>query len=123
MFSISATAAQQIQDTARSSGAHHMALRVAARVEADGSIEYGMGFDESADEDLRLDLHGVAVVIGEAHQALLEQTTLDYVELESGQFHFIFMDSQQAGAAQGDRKSGCASGGCATSACSSGGCH
>ena len=43
-----------------------------------------MGFDDAQDEDLRLMLEGVAVVIADPHQPLLEDTVLDFVELEPG---------------------------------------
>ena len=123
MFSLSMTAARQIHDAAQSSNAQNLALRIAARVDADGSVEYGMGFDETADEDLRLDLHGVAVVIGEAHQALLDQTLLDYVEMAPGQFNFIFMDAELAAAEQGKGANACTTGGCGAGACGTGSCH
>ncbi|MBS1179274.1 MAG: adhesin, partial [Proteobacteria bacterium] len=68
MFTLTRAAAQQIQQAAAASAAQDLALRIAARQAADGSIEYGMGFDEAQDEDLRLLLEGVAVVIADPHQ-------------------------------------------------------
>ena len=53
MFTLTATAAEQIRQAARESDAEQLALRVAARREADGSIGYGMGFDDAADNDTR----------------------------------------------------------------------
>jgi len=73
-----------------------MALRIAAKVDADGSMQYGMGFDDPKDEDMKLDLDGVAVVIADESQALLDDTVLDYVELEPGEFNFIFIDGRQS---------------------------
>lgn len=124
MFSLTDTAAQQIQQAAQASGAQHLALRVAARRDADGEVEYGMGFDEPRDDDMRLDLAGVAVVISDEHQALLERTVLDFVELRPGEFNFIFADAQhlepapQAAGACGTG-SGCGSGGCGGGGCAS----
>ena len=113
MFTLTSAAAQQIQQAASASDSQTMALRIAARVESDGALQYGMGFDDAKDEDLKLDLDGVAVVIGSESQDLLDDTVLDYVELEPGQFNFIFIDSRQATdapvAASGG---GCNSGGC-----------
>ena len=60
MFSITSAAAQQIKQAADASGASEMALRIAAKVDTDGSLQYGMGFDEPKDEDMKLDLKGVA---------------------------------------------------------------
>jgi iron-sulfur cluster assembly protein len=122
MFSLTPTAAQQIRQAARESDAEHMALRVAARREPDGSIGYGMGFDEVADNDARLMLEDVAVVIAAAHADLLEDTVLDFVELEPGQFNFIFVSQQREAEAPAAR--GCSTGnggGCGSGACGTGG--
>lgn len=118
MFTLTRAAAQQIQQAAQDSGAKDMVLRVAARRMADGSLDYGMGFDESADSDTRLLIEDVAVVLAPSHAQLLEDTVLDFVELEPGQFNFIFVNQQSAFASG----SGCGSGGCATSGCNSGAC-
>ncbi|MFZ9298288.1 MAG: hypothetical protein ACO24Y_08120 [Hylemonella sp.] len=118
MFTLTRAAAQQIQQAAQDSGAKDMVLRVAARRMADGSLDYGMGFDESADSDTRLLIEDVAVVLAPSHAQLLEDTVLDFVELEPGQFNFIFVNQQSAFTSG----SGCGSGGCASSGCSSGAC-
>jgi iron-sulfur cluster assembly protein len=117
MFTLTATAAEQIRQAARESDAEQLALRVAARREPDGSIGYGMGFDDVADNDTRLLLEDVAVVIAAAHTDLLEDTVLDFVELEPGQFNFIFVSQQLL--AQAPASSGCSTGG---GGCGSGGC-
>ncbi len=120
MFTLTSAAARQIQQAANSSGAQDMALRIAARVDADGSMQYGMGFDDPKEEDMKLDLDGVAVVIADQSQELLADTVLDYVELQPGEFNFIFIDgSQSAGAPEQASPSG---GGCASGGCSTGGC-
>jgi len=112
MFTLTSAAAQQIQRVAAASAAQDLALRVAARHAADGSIEYGMGFDDAQDDDLRLLLDGVAVVIADPHQPLLEGTVLDFVELEPGEFNFIFIPAgaEPAPAA----KVSCGGGGCSS---------
>lgn len=119
MFTLTATAAEQIRQAARESDAEQLALRVAARREPDGSIGYGMGFDDVADNDTRLMLEDVAVVIAAAHVDLLEDTVLDFVELEPGQFNFIFVSQQlvaqppvASGCSTGSGGGGCGSGGC-----------
>ena len=65
--------------------------RIAARSLPDGGIDYGMGFDEQREFDLELVTQGVNILIGPASRALLEGVTLDFVELEPGQLHFIFI--------------------------------
>lgn len=123
MFSLTSAAAQQIQQAAQSSQANDMALRVAARRLPDGSLDYGMGFDDVNEGDTRLMLEDVAVVIAPAHVALLDDIVLDYVEMQAGQFNFIFIPNESAfstsscGSGGGG---GCGSGGCASGGCGSG---
>jgi iron-sulfur cluster assembly protein len=118
MFSLTPAAAQQIQQAASASGATDLALRIAAKVDPDGSLQYGMGFDEPKDEDMRLDLAGVAVVIGGESQELLFDTVLDFVELNPGEFNFIFSESSASACAS----EAATSGGCGSTGCGSGGC-
>ena len=118
MFSLTPAAAQQIQQAASTSGATDLALRIAAKVDPDGSLQYGMGFDEPKDEDMRLDLAGIAVVIGGESQELLFDTVLDFVELTPGAFNFIFSE----GGASACASEPAASGGCGSTGCGSGGC-
>jgi len=113
MFNLTPNAARQISAAASAAGAAHMALRIAAKPEADGSLHYGMGFDDVQDDDMNLTLEGVAVVIAAPHQALLEYTTLDYVELQPGEFNFIFIPDQVGAETTAAPPSGaCGSGGC-----------
>jgi iron-sulfur cluster assembly protein len=117
MFTLTRAAAQQIQQAAAASAAQDLALRIAARQSEDGSIEYGMGFDEAQDEDLRLLLEGVAVVIADPHQPLLEDTVLDFVELEPGAFNFIFVPASAETSPVTPAVGGCGSGGCVGGGC------
>lgn len=121
MFTLTSAAARQIQQAASDSGSEAMALRIAARIDTDGSTQFGMGFDDPTDEDMKLDLEGVAVVIADESQALLGDIVLDYVELEPGEFNFIFMDAPQSQCAteQAPSGGGCGSGGCGTGGCAS----
>ena len=92
MFKITAAAAQQIKVAAEQGGIEGMALRFAARENQDGSFAYNMGFDNPAEEDQAMSCEGVDVVIDPAFVPLLEETTLDYVELDDGEFHFVFLN-------------------------------
>ena len=109
MFSVTTSAANEIQGAAARSNAADMALRVAARQTADGSVEYGMGFYEPREGDMPLQVLGVNVVIAPSSQPMLEGIVLDFVELEPGQFNFIFTPEAQA--AEKPAKA-CGSGGC-----------
>jgi iron-sulfur cluster assembly protein len=120
MFNLTPAAARQIQQAASDSGATDLALRIAAKFNTDGSLQYGMGFDEPKDEDMRLDLAGVAVVIGGESQDLLADTVLDFVELTPGEFNFIFSEaSGSACASEAASSGGCGSGGCGNGGCGS----
>jgi iron-sulfur cluster assembly protein len=122
MFTLTTSAAQQIQQAAESSGAQEMALRIAAKIDPDGSKQYGMGFDDPTEEDMKLDLKGVAVVIAGESQVLLADTVLDYVELNPGEFNFIFIDArdfQDEVDPEPAPSGACGSGACATGGCAS----
>lgn len=92
MFRLTSAAAQQVKIAAEQSGTEGMALRLAARENQDGSFAYNMGFDEVADEDIRITCEGVEVIIDPAFEKLLEETTLDFVELDEDGFQFVFLN-------------------------------
>jgi iron-sulfur cluster assembly protein len=110
MFTLTPLAASQIRDSAARSGTAEAALRVAARREPDGSIVYGMGFDEPREGDMPLEVEGIQLLIAPPSQALLQATRLDFVELEPGSFNFIFI----AADATEEPTRGCGSGGCSS---------
>lgn len=91
-----------------------LALRVAAHVGADGELEFGMGFDEQRDGDLAFNDKGVDLLIGRPSQPLLNSTVLDYVEVEPGEFRFIFAPGGCGSAETRPNSAGgaCGSGGC-----------
>ena len=125
MFTLTSAAALQIQQAADTSGSQDMALRVAAKIDSDGTLQYGMGFDDPKDEDMKLDVSGVSVVISMESQDLLDETVLDFVELEPGEFNFIFIDGRQdSGMAAQASGGSCGTGsanGCGSGGCGSGG--
>jgi iron-sulfur cluster assembly protein len=97
MITITPAAAEQIRESARQGNMGGLPLRIAATRKPDGSIHYGMGFDENRLEgDVHIDAGDVNVVIAESSQLLLDGTTLDYVEIEPGTFQFIFMNPNDA---------------------------
>lgn len=107
MFNISSDAAAELRAAALRSGADGMALRVAARPLADGSIEYGMGFDDERENDESTELDGLTVLLGAKSRPYLAGTLLDYVEVEPGRFDFVFVPSGVPAA-----PAACGSGGC-----------
>jgi iron-sulfur cluster assembly protein len=109
MIRVTDNALEQIRSAALQGSAVGLALRVAARRADDGSIEYGMGFDETHDDDEPIEHGDVTVVVASTSRALLQGTTLDYVELQPGEFRFIFIpgaDTAPAGR--------CGTGGCSS---------
>ena len=92
MFTVTKAAAKQIRRSAASGDVEELALRVAATRAGDGGIDYRMGFDEVGVDDTLLSTNGVDVVIAGGDKALLNGTVLDYVEMESGDHRFIFLN-------------------------------
>ena len=93
MITITPAAVEQIRVSAKQGNVDGMAMRIAARRQSDGSIHYGMGFDDNEQEgDLRIPIEGIDVVIAMASQPLVEGMTVDYVEIEPESFQFIFLN-------------------------------
>ncbi|MDX2457681.1 MAG: iron-sulfur cluster assembly accessory protein [Gammaproteobacteria bacterium] len=93
MITITPAAARQIQASAEQGNMQGLAMRVAAKRNPDGTIHYGMGFDDDElDGDMHINAGGIEVVIGESSHLLMEGTTLDYVEIEPDSWQFIFMN-------------------------------
>ena len=95
-MTVTPDAARQIRAAAAASDSDRLALRIAAQREADGSLDYTMGFDNARKGDLALTSEGIALVVAEEHRELLAGMTLDYVELEPGDFRFIFINPNDA---------------------------
>ncbi|MBL8486158.1 MAG: hypothetical protein JNK22_03625 [Rhodocyclaceae bacterium] len=109
MFKLTEAAAEQILRAARAQGAEGppAALRVAAKLDEDGEIVYGMGFDDERENDLVAQCAGVTVLIAPRSQELLGETTLDFVELNPGEYQFIFVDTSGGAAADEGGCAGC----------------
>lgn len=91
MFTLTPSAAQEIARAAQAQGEGHAMLRIAAKLdEKDGELVYGMGFDDEREDDQVFDTPGVTVLISPRSLPLLENTTLDFAEVQPGEFQFIF---------------------------------
>ena len=91
-FKVTPQAAEQIIiATQQGAAVQEPTLRIAARTLPDGSVDYSMGFDEQREFDFEVAVHGISILIGPSSRDLLEGVTLDFVEMEPGQFHFIFI--------------------------------
>ncbi len=93
MITLTPAAAKQVRHSAREGKMEGMALRVAATRNPDGSIHYGMGFDDTSREgDMKFTSEGIEIVVAPTSLELLDGTTIDFVELEPGKFEFIFLN-------------------------------
>jgi len=96
MITITKSAAEQIRKASELADAEDMYLRLAAKREDDGNIEYGMGFDDMTPQDQIYTSAGVDVLVAESCRDLLQGATLDYVEMSPGVFEFIFNNPNDA---------------------------
>ncbi len=102
IINITQSAQAQIEVTAKDSGAEGLPLRIATIRTPDGGLDYKMGFDDDGikDGDSQDQAGNVVVVVSPEDQPLLEGPTLDYVEIEQGQYHFIFDNPNDPGHAK-----------------------
>jgi iron-sulfur cluster assembly protein len=92
MITITPQAAEQILKSAQQAGLEEACLRLAARLDEKGTIEYGMGFDDKAEGDLLVAAAGITLLVSPGSVELLTGATLDYVELNPGEPRFIFVN-------------------------------
>ena len=92
MFTVTKAAARQIRKSAVEGDLEELALRIAATRNAERGIDYKMGFDEIGQDDIHLTSRGIDIVINTRDKELVNGTVLDFVELEPGDFQFIFMN-------------------------------
>ena len=96
MFTLTESAVEQIKSAAAQGGTEGMALRLAAVKHDDGSFDYRMGFDHVSDEDISFKQSGVEIVMAPEYVPLIDETTLDFVEMDDGQHQFIFLNPKDA---------------------------
>jgi iron-sulfur cluster assembly protein len=92
MITVTPHAAEQIARSAWQGGPGGLCLRIAARLDDKGVIEYGMGFDDKADGDLTFAAGGISLLVSPGSVELLAGATLDYVEINPGEPRFIFIN-------------------------------
>jgi iron-sulfur cluster assembly protein len=92
MITVTPAAAAQIKLSADQGKAEGMALRIAATRNEDNSIHYGMGFDDSKEDDVTITTEDIEIILSASSAELLKDTTIDFVELEPEKFQFIFLN-------------------------------
>lgn len=92
MIKLTPAAAKQIRLSAKEGNLEGLPLRIAATKQEDGSIHYGMGFDDVKEDDTSYTTENIEIIVSEISKDNLTGTTIDYVELEPGKPQFIFMN-------------------------------
>ena len=92
MINITPEAAAQILKSSQPSGGTEVYLRLAARLDGKGVIEYGMGLDDKTDGDQLAVSQGINVLVSPGSVELLTGATLDFVEINPGENRFIFIN-------------------------------
>jgi iron-sulfur cluster assembly protein len=92
MFKVTKAAGKELKRSMAHQDILDMPVRIAAKRIEDGSIEYQMGFDDPEPGDTMVASGGIDVVIAKAHLSLLNGTELDYVLMDDGEHHFIFLN-------------------------------
>ena len=92
MITVTPAAAAQIKLSAEQGKAEGMSLRIAASRNSDNSIHYGMGFDDSKEDDVVVSTEDIDIIIANDSAPLLKDTTIDFVELEPEKYQFIFLN-------------------------------
>ena len=117
MISLTKEAAEQVRASAQQAGTENMALRIAARVNQAGMLEFGMGFDDERSNDTLVDSWGVTLLIHAESAPMLDDVTIDFSEVAPGEHRFVFMKASAQGGGCGTNGGGCGSGGCGSGGC------
>lgn len=113
MLHITPDATRELLRAAARSDAGDLPLRIAAQHRDDGGIDVGMGFDDEREQDHRLELDGLTVLLGARSRELLDDAVLDFVETAPGQHGFVFAPAgAPAPSEDAAPRGGCGSGGC-----------
>ncbi len=93
MITVSRNAASQIEYSAVQSGINNAVMRVAIRQLEDGSFHYALGFDDAfSHRDIQFKSEGVDLVVSPESLDLGRELIIDFVELDSGEKNFIFIN-------------------------------
>jgi iron-sulfur cluster assembly protein len=92
MITVTSQAAEQIAKSARQASAGSACLRLSARLDDMGVLEYGMGFDDQAGGDTQVVTGGITLLIASGSIELLTGATLDFVQINPGEWRFIFIN-------------------------------
>ena len=92
MFKLSKGAAAEIKRSMQQHDFDDLPIRIAAKRDSTGTFHYQMGFDQAGPGDMMLASGGVDIVIANVHKHLLHGAEMDFVTLDNGDKHFIFLN-------------------------------
>lgn len=93
MITVTKAAAAQIQASAKQNQSEGLPLRIACKRNDKGHMQYALGFaDVEHDEDMHFNSEGIDIVVAPTSFDLINTMVMDYVELDSGEKDFIFMN-------------------------------
>lgn len=121
MINVTKEAAEQIRQAATQNESENLGLRIAAKVNDEGMLEIGMGFDQERSNDSVNEAWGVTILVNAQSAPYLQEVTLDFAEVSPGQMGFVFTMPEPQGGGCGSNSGG--GGGCGSGGCGSGGCH
>jgi len=121
MISLTKEAAEQIRTSAIESGADKLGLRIAARVNDAGMLEFGMGFDDERSNDSAVDSWGITLLINAQSKPYLDDVTIDFTEVNPGESRFVFSKASAGGGCGSGGGGSGGGGGCGSGGCGSGG--
>ncbi len=118
MISLTKNAAEQIAQSVQASDTAGMALRVAAKLNDAGIMEFGMGFDQERENDAIVESWGVTLLVSSHSAPLLDDVTIDFAEVAPGEQTFVFLKP----GAEPPAEEECGGGSCGSGSCGSGSC-
>ena len=92
MIKVSDAAAKQINISLEQMGDAEVPLRIAIKVQENGSFHYNMGFDSKVNQDDKtFDEKRITFVVDAASLPLIGGMEMDYVEIE-GELQIVFLN-------------------------------
>ncbi len=93
MAELTPAAAAQIRESAGQADALGLPLRIAVEKRDDGTLHYAMGFDDvGGEDDLKFESEGIAIVVARSSAEWTHELVVDYVQLDSGEMAFVFLN-------------------------------
>ncbi|MBF0265825.1 MAG: iron-sulfur cluster assembly accessory protein [Gammaproteobacteria bacterium] len=89
MIKITPAAGEQMQKSFASADENTI-LRIAVRQKENGEFHYLMGLDDTKADDMRFISQEIKIAVSNEQIDLLDNMEIDFVEISTGKFEFIF---------------------------------